>query len=259
MRAFRAAWIAAAIILGLAGVLPASAETNVLFIVDASGSMKKAAGGESRMDAAKRVLGDTLRGMPKEARLGLLVYGHRRAKDCKDIELVAPIGADDAATIANQIQTLQPKGETPIAAAIEQAARSFAALKGQSNSIVLVTDGVEECNGDPCAAAKAVASAGFDLKVNIVGFTLSQKEREAIECVAKQTGGVYYDAKDAKALTTALAQVRQQVVQAPPPAPAAPPPPENLLSAEAGGQVIAAPDAEWAKIVSGKEADYVYT
>jgi hypothetical protein len=231
-------------------------QTNVLLIVDASGSMKKTVGGESRMDAAKRVLGETLREMPKEARLGLMVYGHRRAKDCKDIELLSPIGADDAGKIATQIAALQPKGETPIAAALEQAARSFAALKGQSNSVVLVTDGIEECNGDPCAAAKAIKGAGLDLKVNIVGFTLNDKERAAIACVAKETGGVYYDAKDAKALTAALGQVRQQIAQAPA---TALPPPDNLLSAAAGGRVVAAPNAEWVKIVTGKEEDNVYT
>ena len=253
---FRLALLAAAFV--LAATTVAFGQTNVIFIVDASGSMKKAVGGESRMDAAKRVLGQTLREMPKEARLGLMVYGHRRAKDCKDIELLSPVGADDAGKIAAQIAALQPKGETPIAAALEQAARSFTAFKGQSNSIVLVTDGIEECNGDPCAAAKAIKVAGLDLKVNIVGFTLNDKERAAIECVAKETGGVYYDAKDAKALTAALGQVRQQIAQAPAAAPAAPPPEEfNLLAAKNGGQVLAAPEASWSEVLSGKENDWV--
>jgi Mg-chelatase subunit ChlD len=249
-----------ALLLAFVASTHASAQTNVVFIVDASGSMKKAVGGESRMDAAKRVLGQTLREMPKEARLGLMVYGHRRAKDCKDIELISPVGADDAGKIATQIAALQPKGETPIAGALEQAARSFTAFKGQSNSIVLVTDGIEECNGDPCAAAKAIKGAGLDLKVNIVGFTLNDKERAAIACVAKETGGVYYDAKDARALTAALGQVRQQIAQAPAaPAVPAPRPPEefNLLAPANGGQVLAAPEATWSGVLSGKEDEWV--
>ena len=123
-----------------AGAAPAHAETNVLFIFDSSGSMKKKIDtGEQRMTVAKRAMAQALEDMPADVRVGLLLYGHRKAKDCTDIELKSPIGADDAATIARTIGDLKPKGETPIAAALEQAIRSFAALKGQSNRVVLVT------------------------------------------------------------------------------------------------------------------------
>lgn len=231
---------------------PSFGQTNVLLIVDFSGSMKKVvAGKETRMDAAKRVLGDTLRDMPDSVRLGLLAYGHRRAKDCQDIELVSPIGADTPARITERVQGFRPIGETPIAAALQEAMRSFAALQGQSNSIVIVTDGIEECKGDPCAAAKTIAGAGLGLKVDIVGFTLSAADRKAIECVTQATGGTYYDAKDAKALTAALKEVRQQVAQAPPP----PPPEFNLLLAANGGTIALAPGPEWASIISGRESD----
>ncbi|HEX6091830.1 MAG TPA: VWA domain-containing protein, partial [Dongiaceae bacterium] len=177
-------------------VRPAMAETNILFIVDASGSMKKKLEtGESRMDAAKKAMAEALTAMPPEARLGLLLYGHRKAKDCTDIELASPIGADDAAAISKRISGLRAKGETPIAESLRQAQRSFAALKGQDNRIVLVTDGIEECKGDPCAAAEELRAAGFDLKVDIVGFTLSEKQRALIQCVPDITGGQYYDAQ----------------------------------------------------------------
>src|SRR5690348_8460309 len=97
------------------------AQHNVMLIVDASGSMKKQVEGESRMVAAKRVLAQTLATIPANVRLGLLTYGHRKAKDCTDLELVSPIGAEDALTIADRIQKLTPKGETPIAASLEMA------------------------------------------------------------------------------------------------------------------------------------------
>jgi hypothetical protein len=114
-----------------AGTAPLHAETNVLFIFDSSGSMKKKIDtGEARMTVAKRAMAQALKDMPADVRVGLLLYGHRKAKDCTDIELTSPIGADDAAAIAKRITELKPKGETPIAAALEQAIRSFAALKG---------------------------------------------------------------------------------------------------------------------------------
>jgi Ca-activated chloride channel family protein len=102
---------------------------------------------------------------------------------------------------------LKPKGETPIAAALEQAIRSFAALKGQSNRVVLVTDGIEECGGDVCAAAQTVADAGLDLRVDVVGFTLTEKQ--TIRCIPEKTGGQYYEANNATGLTAAFNEVTQ--------------------------------------------------
>ncbi len=190
--------------------------SNVLFIFDSSGSMKKPiASGESRADAAKRAMVAALSEMPPGANLGLLMYGHRRAKDCSDIEMVFPLGASDSKGIAQAILKSEPKGETPIAAALESAASSFAPLAGQSNSIVLVTDGAEECDGDPCAAARAIRDAGTGLKAHVVGFTLNEKQRQTVQCIADETGGKYFDAQDSDGLTGALAEVQKAVVEVP--------------------------------------------
>tara|TARA_R110001592_G_scaffold29350_6_gene106550 strand:+ start:16501 stop:17832 length:1332 start_codon:yes stop_codon:yes gene_type:complete len=186
------------------GAMPVYADTNIIFIVDASGSMKEKVENQTRMEAAKDVLGKTLEGIPKTANLGLMVYGHRNAKDCSDIELVSPLGGDDAATLQKTISTLEAKGETPIAESIRQASKSFAAFKGQDNKIILVTDGLEECQGDPCAAAKEVKASGLDVTVNVVGFTLGEEEAKAVQCITEATGGKYYGAADVEALTTAL-------------------------------------------------------
>ena len=216
----------------LAGVLALSASafpvlsqdngSNVMFIFDSSGSMKKLIkSGETRSEAAKRALVAALGKMPADAKLGLFMYGHRRAKDCSDIEMVSPPGTSDSKGIAQKILKSQPKGETPIAAALEAVAFYFAPLKGQSNSVVLVTDGIEECKGDPCAAARAIRDAGIGLKVHVVGFTLSAEQRQTLQCVADETGGKYFDAQDAEGLSGALAEVQKAVVE-PPPAPPEP-------------------------------------
>ena len=194
--------------------------SNVMFIFDSSGSMKKQiASGESRSEAAKRAMAAALGEMPAATRMGLLMYGHRRAKDCTDIEVLFPIGTTEVAGIAGSIRASKPKGETPIAAALEQAAKNFVALQGQSNSIVLVTDGIEECGGDPCAAARAIREAGLGIKAHVVGFTLSEKQRQTVQCVADETGGKYFDAQDADGLSEALAEVQKVVAKEEPPPP----------------------------------------
>lgn len=235
----------------------ATAQNNVLFIFDASGSMKQPAGGESRIAVAKKAMAQALADVPKDVRLGLLMYGHRRANDCKDIELVSPIGADDAATIKGRIQGVDAKGETPIAEALRQATRSFAALKGQNNSIVLVTDGIEECKGDPCAAAREIKAAGLDIKAHVVGFTLTDQQRKLVQCIPDITGGKYFEAKDASGLNKALGEVSKQTAAAPPPTSTAIKPPssdDNLFSAANGGRILMAPSKVWAALTDGKEA-----
>src|SRR5690349_5634020 len=93
----------------------ADSQSNVLFIVDASGSMKKKVDGQQRIDVARKAFIETILSMPKSAHLGLMIYGARRAKDCTDIELVSPIGADDNSALVMAMTGLKAKGETPIA------------------------------------------------------------------------------------------------------------------------------------------------
>jgi Mg-chelatase subunit ChlD len=234
----------------------ASAATNVLFILDSSGSMWEQVEGIPKIVIAKRVLNDTLSALPSDTRLGLMTYGHRRKGDCKDIEMLSPIGAAKSAEIAAKVRALTPKGETPIAAALLQAAGVLKTFSSDHNHIVLITDGAEECRGDPCAAARELAAAGLDVHVNVVGFNLKQKERDAVACIAREGHGKYYDAKDQKSLSAAMVEVKQEVVSQ---APAAAKPPEefNLLLAANGGQLIAAPSENWANAISGKDGDSV--
>jgi Ca-activated chloride channel homolog len=214
----RLALIAGALMLSVSSLTSYAEDggSNVMFIFDSSGSMKKQiTSGESRSDAAKRAMVSALNEMPEGTSLGLLMYGHRKAKDCSDIEIVAPIGTTDGKGISNSILASQPKGETPIAAALERAANSFTPMAGQSNSIVLVTDGIEECGGDPCAAARAIRDAGLGIKAHVVGFTLDEKQRQTVQCIADETGGKYFDAQNSDGLSSALAEVQKAVAEAP--------------------------------------------
>jgi Ca-activated chloride channel homolog len=95
----------------------ASAESNVLFVFDASGSMKKEIGGKPRIDVAKDAFAKTVQGIPQTARVGLMLFGARRAKDCSDIELVSPIGSKPPNELISSITGIEAKGETPIAEA----------------------------------------------------------------------------------------------------------------------------------------------
>ena len=88
----------------------ARAETNVLFIFDASGSMKKPVGDTPRIDLARKSLIETVLAMPSNVRVGLMIYGARRAKDCTDIQLVSPVQANNRDQVVLSMAGLQAKG-----------------------------------------------------------------------------------------------------------------------------------------------------
>jgi fibro-slime domain-containing protein len=184
-----------------------------LLILDASGSMKERrhlVDGKLKIDAAKDILLETLDLLPSAAPVGLRVYGHRiREKqrgDCEDSELVAPIRPIDKAALAARVRAIQALGTTPIAYSLRQAARDFAGVAGEK-LIVLVTDGKEECRGDPAAAAAELNKAGIRIRLDVVGFALADEAtKRDMRRIAALTGGQYFDAGDRAALQRALRQ-----------------------------------------------------
>ena len=189
-------------------------QKNVLFVLDASNSMWGRIDGKPKIEIAKSVLAGLVKSMPAQTKMGLVAYGHRfdrKLKECEDMELLNPIGHFSAKEIANSFGFINPKGQTPIAGVLRTSASWLEKHKGQDTTVVLISDGVESCDGDPCAAAKALNDAGISTKIHVVGFDLSGKQRAALQCISANGNGRYFNAKDAGELKSALEEVRKEV------------------------------------------------
>src|SRR3990170_4257503 len=151
--------LAVVLALGALGPACAAEAPAVHLIIDASGSMAGQVEGRSKIDIAREVLLGLVNDLPADAQIAVTAYGHRRKDDCADIEALAPLGPKDAARIESRVRALRPVGMTPIAGALEAAGRDLAARAGQKNVVILVSDGVETCKGDPCAVAKRLRAA----------------------------------------------------------------------------------------------------
>ena len=208
------AWMAvaagwAAMVLGVsAGSMP-----EAVLIVDASGSMAEAAGGQTKMAAAKAVLQQVLPAMAPEVKIGLAAYGHRRAQDCGDIEILAPPGSADRGALMARITEMEPKGMTPIAAAVTLVADALRARGDVETTLVLVSDGQETCGGDPCAVVKALKTQGVKFILHVVGFDVTEEEKAQLACMAEAGGGKYFSAGDGAALLAALQEVNAEIAQ----------------------------------------------
>lgn len=220
-------WIGAAFVSGLLISLGAGAATRVEIILDASGSMWGQAGGEAKITAAKRVVHDWLANvkLPADTQLGLTAYGHRSKADCRDIEHFPPVTYDQHALLFPFVAMLSPKGKTPIADTLTLVGETLKKEEGQA-SILLVSDGMESCGGDPCGVARRLREQyGINVTIHVVGFNITEGQ-DQLQCIAREGGGKYFNVANGQELATAFEDVKAELIKADMAAnqPVAPPP-----------------------------------
>ncbi len=221
---------------GEAQPMPSRGETIV--ILDMSASMWGRIGDKPKLEIAQ----DAVRGMfsrfPPTSRVGLMAYGHRQAGQCSDIQMLIPPGAVNASLVSDAIDRLKARGKTPITEAVRQAAAALNSQK-QGGTIILVTDGIETCGGDPCALASELKAANAAFTAHVVGFDLrTPSERARVACIAERTGGLFVPAGNAEELAGALE--RTTVPRPASTTPAAPPRGIGLRSTQGpGGPTVA--------------------
>ncbi len=189
-------------------------EVNVELILDASGSMAQTIGGETRMAIAKRVLDDVIAAIPERdgVNVGFRIYGHRgdnsaagKAVSCRSSELLVPIEGVDREALEDAVDQARATGWTPLALSLERSGDDFdPAEAGVVNAVVLVTDGLETCEGDPCAVSAELNEADIALTTHVVSFAQTAEERAILECIAENGEGLLIGADDAEELAAAL-------------------------------------------------------
>ena len=200
---------------GSADVMSAEANRMVL-ILDASGSMWGQIEGKAKIQIAKEVMAELVDQIPAEFHTGLMVYGHRRKGDCKDIEMVIPVGPHNAAAMKAKVNAIKPKGKTPLSDAVRQAAEALRYTEERA-TVVLVSDGLETCDVDPCALAAELAETGVEFTVHVIGFDISKEDQGRLRCLADRTGGLFLAADNASSLRDALFKTMEEVKAPPPP------------------------------------------
>ena len=83
----------------------------------------------------------------------------------------------------------------------------------EETTLVLVSDGKETCQGDPCALVKSLKGKGIKLKTHVIGFDVTDEEKQQLACIAEAGGGKYFTAKSADQLKLALGEVKREVVE----------------------------------------------
>lgn len=176
---------------------------QILFIFDASGSMWGKLDNSTKIQVAKETMEKFAVNIPADAKVGLIAYGHHSASDCNDIELLLPVAPFDKTAFNAKIKALNPKGKTPIARSITKALEAISSIAGPV-TIILVSDGLETCDGNACQVVKDARSEGIMITMHVVGFGIAEKDLSPLECIAQAGGGRYFSANNAGELSDAL-------------------------------------------------------
>ena len=100
---------------------------------------------------------------------------------------------------ARPASVLVPRGQTPIARTLQEAGAALAA-EGGDGVILLLSDGVESCGGDPIAVAAQLRDSGLQVILHTVGLGVSAAEADTLAALAAAGGGQYFGAPDAAQL-----------------------------------------------------------
>lgn len=166
---------------------------RILFIFDDSYSMYAPWNTKPKIDVAKKVMGQLMDSIQKipNLEIALRCYGHttffQPVRNCKDTKLEIPFASAsvNAPKIKQFINKLEPKGTTPIAYTIAQAEKDFTECNNCRNIVILITDGIEECEGNPCEVSAMLQKKGIFIRPFVIGIGLDMKFADALGCMGK--------------------------------------------------------------------------
>lgn len=186
-------------------------KTRILFLLDGSGSMLAQWGkGQTRMEVAKTILSETVDSLKMNPRLelALRVYGHlypSRPQNCTDSKLEVPFSKDNHQLIKTRLHSISPKGNTPIAYSLQQAAGDFPDASGYRNIIIIITDGIESCDGDPCAVSVELQKKNIFLKPFVIALGNQAGFQHQFDCI-----GASFDATNIEDFRKSLRKALKQ-------------------------------------------------
>jgi len=161
-------------------------------------------GNTKKIDIARQMLIEMVDSLEQEKnlQLALRIYGHQSPfppPDCSDSKLEVPFKEGNEGMIRQKLRWMNPKGTTPIAKSLELSAGDFPYNPNARNVIILITDGLEACDGDPCAISTKLRKQGIMLKPFVIGIGLDKNLEESFGCL-----GPVFNAKVASQFRAAL-------------------------------------------------------
>ena len=156
----------------------------------------------TRISIARQATIGVIQRLPRDVQSGLVV-----AETCPNANNMGRFPPSQRGQMINRLSQLTPKGGTPLGDGLYEAGQLVDGVTREA-MILLVSDGAESCNGDPCYVAQQLKKAKPHLKINVVDIGGTG----AANCVAAATGGKVYTATSVKELNISLDRAAQDAL-----------------------------------------------
>lgn len=186
-------------------------ETNqqTMIVLDGSNSMWGKIGEKHKIELARSSIRTLVGDANANIDFGLIAYGHRKKSSCNYIKTLSAPAATPRDKLIQTAEGIMPRGKSPVSQALSTAAKQ---LNNHSGRILLVSDGVESCGGDPCKTAQTLTEKYPNLQIDVIGFNPAKEAQ--LECIAENGKGAFVLASDTKRLQTLLAGLKAQTTPA---------------------------------------------
>ena len=136
-------------------------KTRLLLIMDCSNSMWDHWQSNAKIKVTQQVLLSFLDSVSRQhdVDVALRVFGHLN-KEQFGTRLEVPFGEDNIYRLQSKIKTLVPQGGCTAAAALTDALSDFPATGSSRNLILIITDGMDDCEAEICGVARQVQLSG---------------------------------------------------------------------------------------------------
>ena len=176
---------------------------NILLILDGSGSMSTALDSSTRMEVAKKILSKYIDSLPQFMKIGFVLYGKSGCEE-NSIELINSIGNVNRSELKDKISSIKPRGQTPIALTLNKSYEYFKGIEEENNYLILISDGMESCGGNPVKTIRDLKESSIDPEVRVIGLGVDNNTRRQLSQIASSSGGEYSDVMSEKDLVKAF-------------------------------------------------------
>lgn len=163
--------------------VPQPEKTRMLIILNCSHSMWDNWQSDAKIKVTQKVLLRFLDSIAShdDIEVALRVFGHLN-RGAYTTWLEVPFSPDNNYALQSKIRTLVPNGGNTTATALTSSLNDFPATGASRNIIVIITDGIDDSDGDICKVARQVQLSGIVVQTFILGIGNPDDFRHSLDC-----------------------------------------------------------------------------
>lgn len=163
-----------------------SEKTRLLLIVDCSNSMWDHWQSDSKIKVTQQVLLKFLDMVTSQddTEVALRVFGHLNRYQI-GTRLEVPFESDNLYQLQSKIKTLVPQGGCTASTALTDALHDFPQTDSSRNIILIITDGMDDCDAAICQVARQVQLSGVVVQTFILGIGDKKNFKHSLDCAGK--------------------------------------------------------------------------